>query len=324
MSGQVPPPGYEDAAGNASPQPQTLPQSPQDDRPIVELTEMTARWTHRDSGHTLTPAPHSVVPVPPSIPIPAYQMASAAHSMNLPSISQPLQQHFDPSAQTYVQYDSIPVTSHGFRVPPHRYTYNYYNYQAHGGYPHNYVGYANHTPQHQGNYHEYQRGVHYQHRYSSQYNTAAAGRRRRRPITAQDRYYPGQQYPPPQPQPESNNPSPPAPLHPSPPKNPQQRSGTSSASSPASSNGSPPGRECKFCKNNGESSQTFRSHILRNPATGQLICPILRSHVCENCGGTGDEAHTRNYCPKRQTKLREALPVHLKRTRRQSDGHFRS
>ena len=53
------------------------------------------------------------------------------------------------------------------------------------------------------------------------------------------------------------------------------------------------GRECKFCKNNGEPTQTYRSHVLRNPANGQLICPVLRQHVCEICGATGDNAHTR-------------------------------
>ncbi|TRY78146.1 hypothetical protein TCAL_09310 [Tigriopus californicus] len=86
---------------------------------------------------------------------------------------------------------------------------------------------------------------------------------------------------------------------------------------------SPPGRECKFCKNNGETQELYRSHVLRNPATGQLICPVLRGHTCEICGQTGDQAHTKNYCPRVKEKLREALPLHLKKTSRQSDGHFR-
>lgn len=95
--------------------------------------------------------------------------------------------------------------------------------------------------------------------------------------------------------------------------------------SPQSFGAARPGRECKFCKNNGETSSLFRSHVLRNPATGQLVCPILRSHVCEICGGTGDDAHTRNYCPrlKEEKKMKYAVPICLKKTKRQSDGQLR-
>lgn len=86
-------------------------------------------------------------------------------------------------------------------------------------------------------------------------------------------------------------------------------------------------RECKFCRNNGETSHHYKSHTLRNPSTGILVCPVLRDHVCDICGATGDDAHTRNYCPKlkRENLQRKlALPIELKRTRRQSDGSFRS
>ena len=94
--------------------------------------------------------------------------------------------------------------------------------------------------------------------------------------------------------------------------------------SPASF-GPRPGRECKFCRNNGETSSLYRSHVLRNPATGQLVCPILRAHVCEICGGTQDNAHTRNYCPKlkEEKKMKYAVPICLKKTKRQSDGQLR-
>lgn len=86
-----------------------------------------------------------------------------------------------------------------------------------------------------------------------------------------------------------------------------------------------PGRECKFCKNNGESREQYTSHVLRNPVTGKLICPVLRSHVCEICGVSGDDAHTRNYCPqgKQEKKMLLAVPVCLKKTRHQSDGQVR-
>ena len=53
----------------------------------------------------------------------------------------------------------------------------------------------------------------------------------------------------------------------------------------------------RFCKSNGEAPQSYQSHILRNPTTNQLICPVLRSHTCEICGATGDDAHTKAYCP---------------------------
>ena len=56
-----------------------------------------------------------------------------------------------------------------------------------------------------------------------------------------------------------------------------------------------PGRKCKFCKNNGESKDQFSSHVLRNPNTGKLICPVLRSHICEMCGATGKVIYPKYY-----------------------------
>jgi len=90
-------------------------------------------------------------------------------------------------------------------------------------------------------------------------------------------------------------------------------------------NANPIGRECKFCKNNGEMGSMYKSHVLRNPATGILVCPVLRAHVCEVCGGTGDYGHTRNYCPliQNEKRLKYGLPISLKMTKRQSDGQVR-
>lgn len=82
-------------------------------------------------------------------------------------------------------------------------------------------------------------------------------------------------------------------------------------------------RECKFCKNNGEPPESYRSHVLRDNF-GRLICNVLRSHKCEECGADGDNAHTKNYCPLvKEKKLKMALPVALKRTKHQSDGKIR-
>lgn len=53
-------------------------------------------------------------------------------------------------------------------------------------------------------------------------------------------------------------------------------------------------KNCGFCKRNGEASSVYQSHNLKE--NGKVACPILRNHVCELCGATGDVAHTRSYC----------------------------
>nr|ACO11285.1 Nanos homolog 2 [Caligus rogercresseyi] len=85
-------------------------------------------------------------------------------------------------------------------------------------------------------------------------------------------------------------------------------------------------RECNFCRNNGESSEYYRSHTLRNPCNGSLVCPVLRGHKCETCGATGDNAHTRNYCPLNRNQggsSSRPLANELKCTLRQCNGQVR-
>lgn len=64
---------------------------------------------------------------------------------------------------------------------------------------------------------------------------------------------------------------------------------------------------CGFCKTNGEPIDFYSSHSLKD-TDGRVVCPILRSHKCEFCGATGDDAHTRSYCPFARIG-REILPA---------------
>ena len=54
---------------------------------------------------------------------------------------------------------------------------------------------------------------------------------------------------------------------------------------------------CYFCKQNGEPKNRYTAHPLKDYATGIIQCPVLRSHICQICGETGDYAHTSSYCP---------------------------
>ncbi len=56
---------------------------------------------------------------------------------------------------------------------------------------------------------------------------------------------------------------------------------------------------CRFCKQNGESVAVYRSHKLKSN-DGKVICPVLRRYTCPTCEATGDQAHTRRYCPRAQ------------------------
>lgn len=53
---------------------------------------------------------------------------------------------------------------------------------------------------------------------------------------------------------------------------------------------------CGFCHKNGETMQIYHSHRLKS-ADGKVTCPILWSYTCPVCAATGDNAHTRRYCP---------------------------
>lgn len=53
---------------------------------------------------------------------------------------------------------------------------------------------------------------------------------------------------------------------------------------------------CPFCKKNGEMPEFYTTHKLKD-CWGRVICPVLRAYTCPNCGVSGDNAHTVNYCP---------------------------
>ncbi|XP_047495539.1 uncharacterized protein LOC125043483 isoform X1 [Penaeus chinensis] len=77
---------------------------------------------------------------------------------------------------------------------------------------------------------------------------------------------------------------------------------------------------CGFCRRNGATLKKFLNHPLRNDV-GKLVCPVLRSYTCPNCGATGDAAHTVSYCPsKKQPHNSQPLAVKLKNTMRNASS----
>jgi len=81
---------------------------------------------------------------------------------------------------------------------------------------------------------------------------------------------------------------------------------------------------CGFCKENEpRNPEIYMSHPLKD-STGRVVCPTLRSFKCPTCGATGDNAHTRSYCPVRNQGGRgRSITSALKSTARMSDGRMR-
>ncbi|XP_052771035.1 uncharacterized protein LOC128210721 [Mya arenaria] len=75
--------------------------------------------------------------------------------------------------------------------------------------------------------------------------------------------------------------------------------------------------ECVFCKNNGERTDMYTSHSVKDES-GRVLCPVLRKYTCPLCGVNGDNAHTLRYCPKNMETACNTLD--LMRTRRLSTG----
>ncbi|CAF4953446.1 unnamed protein product [Pieris macdunnoughi] len=88
-------------------------------------------------------------------------------------------------------------------------------------------------------------------------------------------------------------------------------------------------RLCTFCKKNGERQKVYSTHTVKVKVGNKQIvtCPVLRSHVCTMCGGTGDNAHTVTYCPLVSDSNKRRPPsttVTLKSTRMKSNGKKRN
>ena len=60
---------------------------------------------------------------------------------------------------------------------------------------------------------------------------------------------------------------------------------------------------CTFCRSNDETEAVYRSHSLKD-ANDKITCPILLHYSCPECGASGENSHTRKYCPVLQKRVR--------------------
>ncbi|XP_053620685.1 uncharacterized protein LOC128681103 isoform X2 [Plodia interpunctella] len=86
---------------------------------------------------------------------------------------------------------------------------------------------------------------------------------------------------------------------------------------------------CTFCRKNGETPMVYMTHKVKERIGNDFVvtCPILRSHVCPTCGGSGDNAHTITYCPILRHRNHglplQSTTITLKNTRVKSNGRKR-
>lgn len=60
---------------------------------------------------------------------------------------------------------------------------------------------------------------------------------------------------------------------------------------------------CTFCKSNGECEEIYTSHSLKDSGD-KITCPILQKYSCPVCGASGEQTHTKKYCPLLQKRNR--------------------
>lgn len=66
--------------------------------------------------------------------------------------------------------------------------------------------------------------------------------------------------------------------------------------------------ECSYCKNLPDKQDNYKTHCLKDNQN-RIICPVLRNYNCPICRNNGgDQAHTFNYCPKRECGFCKTLP----------------